>query len=132
MNRELELKEKKEILNDKGETTYSCKVYVPDVDIYEDDKNIFLEADMPGVKKEDLKLNLENSVLTIDGQVSKDEYKNNLNPLYGEYNIGHFQREFKIGSAVAQKDINASLKNGVLTIKLPKSERAKPRQIEVK
>jgi len=127
--KELELKDKKE-LETKGEKTYSCKIYVPDVDIYENDDAIVVEADIPGVDKKDVKIKLEDNILNIDARVIPEEY-DGLKPLYGEYNIGHYQREFRIGETIDQEKINASVYNGVLKITLPKAEKAKPRQITI-
>jgi len=124
--KELELKSKKEI-ETKGEKTYACKIYSPDVDIYENEHEI---VDIPGVKKKDVNLKLEDNVLHIDAKVVPGEYEG-LKPLYGEYNIGHYQREFRIGELVDQNKIDACVNNGVLKINLPKTERAKPRQISI-
>ena len=119
--KELELKSKKEI-ETKGEKTYACKIYSPDVDIYENEHEIVLEVDV--------NLKLEDNVLHIDAKVVPGEYEG-LKPLYGEYNIGHYQREFRIGELVDQNKIDACVNNGVLKINLPKTERAKPRQISI-
>ncbi|MBF0312817.1 MAG: Hsp20/alpha crystallin family protein [Oligoflexia bacterium] len=128
--KELELKDKKE-LETKGEKTYSCKVYVPDTDIYEDDKAIFLDIDIPGVSKKDVTVKLDNNILSIDAKIRPEEY-DGLQPLYGEYNVGHYFREFKIGERVEQDKIDANVNNGVLHLTLHKLEKAQPRQIPIK
>ncbi|MBF0362674.1 MAG: Hsp20/alpha crystallin family protein [Oligoflexia bacterium] len=127
---ELEVKDKKE-LETTSEKTYSCKVYVPDTDIYENDKEIILEVDIPGVNKNDVKIQLENSVLSIEAKMRPQDY-DKLNPLYSEYNIGHFYREFRIGEMVERDKIDASVNNGVLKLTLPKIEKLKPKQIAVR
>jgi HSP20 family protein len=127
--KELELKNKKE-METKSENTYQCKVYIPEVDIYENRDEIVLEADIPGVQKKDVNISLEDNVLRIDAKIRPEEYQG-LRPLYGEYNIGHFQREFTIGETVEQDKIAAQVNNGVLKITIPKSERARSRQIAV-
>jgi len=128
--KELELKNKKE-LEAKSENTYQCKVYVPEVDIYENKDKIILEVDIPGVKKNDVSLSLEDNVLKIDARIKPEEYRE-LKPLYGEYNVGHYQREFTIAETVRQDEIEAKANNGVLTITIPKAEKSKPRQISIK
>lgn len=128
--KELELKEKKE-LESKSEKTYSCKVYMPHVDIYENQHEIILEADMPGVDKKDVQVRLENNVLSIDAKIRPEEYEG-MRALYSEYNIGHYYRDFQIGELVEQNKINATVDNGVLVVTLPKVEQARPRLITVK
>ncbi|MBF0205918.1 MAG: Hsp20/alpha crystallin family protein [Oligoflexia bacterium] len=128
--KELEVKDKKE-LEITSEKTYSCKVYVPDTDIYENDKEIILAVDIPGVNKNDVKIQLENSILSIDAKVRPQDY-DKLRPLYSEYNVGHFYREFRMGEMIEKDKIDASVKNGVLKLTLPKIEKLKPKQIAVR
>ena len=106
-------------------TTYS-----PRFDIWEDDDEMILYGDLPGVKPEDLDVSLENPVLTIHGKVSPRH--NDIKFLHGEYGIGDFHRTFTVGEAIDTERISAELKNGVVTVHLPKSEKVKPRRIEVK
>jgi len=108
-----------------GGTTYS-----PRFDIWENDDEMILYGDLPGVMPEDLDVRFENPVLTIHGKVSPRH--NDIKFLYGEYGIGDFHRTFTIGEAIDTERISAELKNGVVTVHLPKSEKVKPRQIEVK
>ena len=130
--KELELRKKTEL--DKRanhEKTWSAKVYVPEVDIYEDKDSLYLKADMPGVSRENVSIDLKDSVLTIDGHVEPAEYEG-LKPLYSEYNVGHFCRSFNLSEKIDQEKIEASMDNGTLTLILPKAEKAKPRHISVR
>ena len=127
--KELELKEKRE-REVKNETTYSCKVFVPSVDIFENEHEIILEADIPGVDKKDVKVQLENNRLSIEAKIRPEEY-DGMRALYGEYNVGHYYRDFQIGELVEQNKINATVDNGVLVVTLPKAEKVKPRQITI-
>ena len=108
-----------------GGTTYS-----PRFDIWENDDEMILYGDLPGVVPEDLEIRFENPVLTIHGKVSPRH--NDIKFLHGEYGIGDFHRTFTIGEAIDTERISAELKNGVLTVHLPKNEKVKPRRIEVK
>ncbi|MBN2293595.1 MAG: Hsp20/alpha crystallin family protein [Pirellulales bacterium] len=107
-----------------GGTTYS-----PRFDIWEDNDETILYGDLPGVTPEDLEVRFENPVLTIHGKVSSRH--NDIKLLHGEYGIGDFHRTFTIGEAIDTERISAELKNGVVTVHLPKSEKVKPRRIEV-
>ena len=109
----------------RGGTTYS-----PRFDIWENDDEMILYGDLPGVMPEDLDVRFENPVLTIQGKVNPRH--NDIKFLHGEYGIGDFHRTFTIGEAIDTERISAELKNGVVTVHLPKNERVKPRRIEVK
>ena len=108
-----------------GGTTYS-----PRFDIWENDDEMILYGDLPGVMPEDLDVRFENPVLTIHGKVGPRH--NDIKFLHGEYGIGDFHRTFTVGEAIDTERISAELKNGVVTVHLPKSEKEKPRWIEVK
>jgi HSP20 family molecular chaperone IbpA len=106
-------------------TTYS-----PRFDVWENDDEMILYGDLPGVMPEDLDVRFENPVLTIHGKVSPRH--DDIKFLHGEYGIGDFHRTFTIGEVIDTERISAELKNGVVTVHLPKSEKVKPRRIEVK
>ena len=103
----------------------------PLVDIYETQDDYFLSAQMPGVKKEDVKIKLEEGNLVIMGRI---DYELNVNNKYvlKETEIGNFYRRFKISDSVDETKIDAKLENGVLNVKLPKHDRLKPKSIEIK
>ena len=112
------------------ERTLAGSTYSPRFDIWENDDEMILYGDLPGVMPEDLDVRFEKPVLTIHGKVSPRH--NDIKFLHGEYGIGDFHRTFTIGEAIDTERISAELKNGVLTVHLPKSEKVKPRQIAVK
>lgn len=112
----------------KEETRSQERYVTPPVDIYETAQGLVVKADLPGVAKEDLDLRVENSQLTIRGRAN---HAVRGEPLYREYELVHFFRQFELTDSVDQEKISADLKNGVLTLSLPKAEEAKPRRIEV-
>jgi HSP20 family molecular chaperone IbpA len=112
------------------ERTRGGLTYSPRIDIWESDDKLVLYADMPGVPAENLDIQFENRELRIHGKVTPRHEK--VNFLYGEYGIGDFYRTFSIGETIDSEKISAELKDGVLTLHLPKTEAVKPRRIEVK
>ena len=112
------------------ERTLGGITYSPRFDIWENDDEMILYGDLPGVMPEDLEVRFENPVLTIHGKVRPRH--NDIKFLHGEYGICDFHRTFTIGKAIDTEGISAELKNGVVTVHLPKSEKVKPRRIEVK
>ena len=108
------------------------RTYMPDVDISEDDKALHLWADVPGVKQDDIHLDLDDGVLTIRGDISVAEYEG-LSPVYTEYNVGNFLRRFTLpsNSRFDMDEIAARVSNGVLEVEIPKSEKARQRRIPV-
>ncbi|MGK9368931.1 Hsp20/alpha crystallin family protein [Melioribacter sp. Ez-97] len=103
----------------------------PLVDIYETDNDYYLNAYLPGVTKENLKIKLEDEHLIIMGRINFDEAVNRKYVLK-ETETGNFYRSFKIGDSIDESNIEAHLENGILEIRLPKHERIKPRTIEIK
>jgi len=102
---------------------------LPPVDIYETSESLVLIADLPGVSKEDLNLRVDNNVLTLQG---KSSHAASGEAIYREYELVNFFRQFELSEQVDQEKIAADFKQGVLTLHLPKVEKPKPRQIEVK
>lgn len=112
------------------EETRSQEQYVaPPVDIYETAEGLLVKADLPGVAKENLDVRVENNLLTIRG---KSAHGAPGEPIYREYELVNFFRQFELNERVDQAKISADLKHGVLTLQLPKAEEAKPRRIDVK
>lgn len=101
---------------------------VPPVDIYETPNGLVLMADLPGVSKEALGVRVEDNLLTIQGRTSHG-VRGSL--VHREYELINYFRQFELSEKVDQTRIDANLKHGVLTLNLPKAEKAKPRQIEV-
>jgi HSP20 family protein len=126
---ELQVKQKRE-LEKKQEATVPARVFVPTTDIFETQEALTLVAEMPGVDKAKVDVSVEDGVLTIQGQIDFSKYEG-LRPVYTEYNIGHYRRAFTLSNRIDQNNISAEIKDGVLTLVLPKAEEAKPRRISV-
>lgn len=124
---ELNVREKQEA---REEVTRAGRTYVPQVDIYETRDGLWLWADMPGVDENSLNVHLDDGVLTIEGQVGLKDY-DDVTPLYTEYNIGNYVRRFTLSNDVDSDRIVARMQNGVLSLEIPKAERAKPRRIAI-
>ena len=86
--------------------------------------------EMPGVEKNDINVALENDVLRVDGQIDFSKYEG-MEPVYTEYNVGHYTRSFTLSSKIDQERISAQLDDGVLTLTLPKAKEAQPRRISI-
>jgi HSP20 family molecular chaperone IbpA len=113
------------------EATRPGALLTPPVDIFEDAQTITVLADMPGVTPGRLTIDLHEGVLTITGHAGTPETANEVAVLH-EYPAGTtFQRSFTLSEAIDQEGIQATLKQGVLRLRLPKAERAKPRQIAI-
>src|ERR1041385_8211913 len=105
--------------------------YTPAADIFENDDSITVLADMPGVKAQDLKIDLRESVLTLTGRVTPPDGAKDSDVLR-EYQSGTFFRQFTLSETIDQAKIDAKLTDGVLRLELPKVEKARPRQITVR
>jgi HSP20 family molecular chaperone IbpA len=105
--------------------------FTPAVDIFETDNEITLVADMPGVKADDLSIDLDDNILTLAGDVESAGSPNET-VLFEEYQTGKYFRQFTLSEVIDQAKIEASLEDGVLRLRLPKVEPAKPRKITVK
>lgn len=126
---EIAVHDKKALEKSAHEPTRPGVSYSPAVDIFETEDALTLLADLPGVKKEDLDIDLDDRRLTITGLVDGEEPR--FRSLYSEYGVGGFTRSFELGDTIDRKGISAALKDGVLTLVLPKADRLKPRKIEV-
>ncbi|RDV36853.1 Hsp20/alpha crystallin family protein [Bradymonadaceae bacterium TMQ3] len=113
-----------------AEGTREGTYFRPNVDIYETSKALTLVADVPGTAAEDFEIDLRDNLLTIVGSVR--EVEPGWQPLYSEYRVGHFMRQFRVGQQIDQTKISAEITDGVLKLTLPKAESAKPRKIEVR
>ena len=105
--------------------------FIPPVDIFEDDHNITIQAEVPGVSEKDLDIRLENNILIISGErkLENEEKKENFHRIERSY--GRFSRSFSLPATVNPDSVNAEFDNGVLKITIAKSEEAKPRQIKI-
>jgi HSP20 family protein len=126
----LEARDKQEV-STSVEQTRPGATFVPAVDILENDETIILIADMPGVKVENLDINLCQNVLTLTGETDSVEGKDETIILQ-EYRTGRYVRQFSLSDVIDQANIKAELTDGILRLVLPKSEKAIPRKIAVK
>ena len=126
---ELQVQQKREV-ETKEESTMPARLFQPQTDIFETSEALTLVLEMPGVDKGSVEVKVENDVLNIEGRVDFSKY-DGLQPLYTEYNVGHYARSFRLSSKIEQDGISAELKDGVMTLVLPKAEKAKARKIKV-
>ncbi|HPM78989.1 MAG TPA: Hsp20/alpha crystallin family protein [bacterium] len=106
--------------------------WAPKVDIFEDGAQIVISAALPGMKQEDIKVNIENNILTLSGErrLENEEKRDNYTRIEQYY--GTFHRTFALTNQIDQTKIGAHFENGILSISLPKREEAKPKAIEIK
>ena len=128
-SQELQAQKKREIAS-KEETTIPARLFVPAADIYEAPDALTVILEMPGVEKSNVAISVEDGVLRVEGRLDLSKYQG-LQPLYTEYNIGHYSRSFRLSSRIDQSKIAAEMKDGVLSLQLPKVEQAKPRTIQI-
>jgi len=124
---DIQVREKQAVTREPG--TWEGAYFEPRVDIYETADALTLTAELPGVEAEELQTDLKDNLLTVTARVRPVE--GTWKPLYEEYNVGHYLRQFRLGEQIDQAKISAQLKDGVLTLTLPKAEAAKPRRIKV-
>ena len=113
------------------ERTRDRRAYAPRADIYETENEIVAVVDIPGVDENSVDISLEKNVLTINGYVEPANPENYC-LTYAEYGVGDYQRSFTLSNQIDQDNIRATVKDGVLRLRLPKSEVAKTRKIAVK
>lgn len=113
-----------------GEEVLSGK-WSPNVDIYEDQNSIVLEADLPGMKSEDFKLSIENYKLTLSGERKFEKEDKGENYHRVERSYGSFTRTFSLPSTVNVEEVKAEFKDGILRVSMPKREEVKAREIRV-
>jgi HSP20 family molecular chaperone IbpA len=127
--KELQVQEKREVEKPQ-ETTVPARFYQPNTDIFEDEGSLTLVMEMPGVRKENVDITIEKNVLDVEGKIDFTQYQD-LEPVYTEYNVGHYKRSFSLSSKIDQGKISAEMDDGLLTLVLPKAEEAKPRTIKI-
>ena len=132
-NKELQTQEveKQEVPTNGAERTRARRAFVPRADIFETEDAVVVVADMPGVDENSVDITLEKNVLSIDGYVEPHQPEN-YSLAYAEYEVGDFHRRFTLSDEVDQDNIQASVKNGVLRLHLPKAGPAQARKISVK
>jgi HSP20 family molecular chaperone IbpA len=128
-SQELAVRDKKELVA-KQEKTVSGRYYIPYADIFETDDSLSVVMEMPGVARDDLTIALESDVLRVEGRINFTKYEG-MEPVYTEYNVGHYTRSFTLSNKIDQEKISAQLADGVLTLALPKAKQAQSRRIAV-
>ena len=128
-SQELQVQQKREV-EQKTEGTTPGRAFVPVTDIFETPETLTVVLEMPGVDRNSIEASVEDDVVTIEGRIDFSKYEG-MQPVYTEYNVGHYARSFQISNKVDQSKISAQMKDGVVTIVLPKAEQAKPRKIQV-
>ena len=114
-----------------GDEDMASGGWSPSVDIYESEGEIVLEAELPGMKREDFELSIENNVITLKGERSFEKKKEGDNYHRVERAYGSFTRSFSLPRSVSAENTTADFKNGILRVSLPKEEEAKARKIEI-
>jgi HSP20 family protein len=128
-SQELQVQQKREV-EKKTEGTTAGRAFVPVTDIFETPEALTVVLEMPGVDRNNIEASVEDDVVTIEGRIDFSKYEG-MQPVYTEYNVGHYARSFQISNKVDQTKISAQMKDGVVTIVLPKAEQAKSRKIEI-
>jgi HSP20 family molecular chaperone IbpA len=129
MSQELPVQQKREV-EKKQESTIPSRAFLPATDIFETDLALTVVLEMPGVSKESVDVSVENDMVRIEGRIDFAKYEG-LQPVYTEYNIGHYVRSFQISNQIDQGAIKAEIEDGVMKLVLPKAAKAKPRRITV-
>jgi HSP20 family protein len=127
---DLQVQKKREV-ETKEEATIPARVFLPNADIYETPTDLKVALEMPGIEKSNVEIKVEDGVLHVEGRLDLSKYTG-LQPLYTEYNVGHYARSFQLTSKIDQNKIAAEMKDGVLSLTLPKVEEAKPQTIQIK
>ena len=122
----------KTVFNNSQYSPMTSEYWVPAVDIKEDDTSFILSADIPGLKKSDINLFVENNILKISGSRDFNNENDNSEYHYQERTHGSFHRSFKLPISVVEENISATFRNGILTVVLPKNEEAQPKQRTIK
>ena len=128
-SQELAVREKQELARQE-EQTIPGRYYVPAADIFETDDALTLLLEMPGVSKDNVDVQIENDVLRVEGKIDYTAYKD-VEPVYTEYNIGHYARVFTLSNKIDRDAIAARVEDGLLTLTLPKAKEALPRRITI-
>jgi HSP20 family protein len=127
---ELAVREKQELAA-REEKTVPGRFYVPYTDVYETEEALTVAMEVPGVGREDVAVEVKDDVLRVEGRIDFSKY-GGLEPVYTEYNVGHWTRSFALSDKVDQERIDARLEDGVLTLTLPKTAEARPRRIAIR
>ena len=105
--------------------------WTPAVDLYEDKDNVYVKAELPGMKKEDVEVSFHNGTLSLSGERKSEEKHQDAEVYRSERIFGRFQRTVMLPTPIAAEKVKARYQDGILTITLPKTEDAKPKHIDV-
>ena len=105
--------------------------WTPNVDIYKEDDSFVMKTELPGLQKEDIDVSVQDNVVTLKGEKKYEKEIDEENYYHSERSFGSFQRSFELPAPVEREKVKASFKDGVLEVKLPLAEEAKPKQIQV-
>ena len=128
-SQELTVRDKQELAHQE-EKTIPGRYFVPAADIFETEEALTVVLEMPGVATNNVDVQIENNVLRVEGKIDHSAYTG-IDPVYTEYNVGHYARVFALSDKIDQEAITARVEDGVLTLTLPKSKDALPRRISV-
>jgi HSP20 family protein len=128
-SQELTVRDKQELAQQE-EKPIPGRYFVPAADILETEEALTVILEMPGVATNNVAVQIENNVLRVEGKIDHSAYAE-IEPVYTEYNVGHYARVFALSDKIDQEAITARVENGVLTLTLPKSKDALPRRITV-
>jgi HSP20 family protein len=128
-SQELQVQQKREV-EKRTEGTTPGRVFVPVTDIFETPEALTVVLEMPGVDRNSIEAGVVDDIVTIEGRIDFSKYEG-MQPVYTEYNVGHYARSFEISNKIDQSKISAQMSDGVVTIVLPKAEQAKLRKIQV-
>ncbi len=128
-SQELAVRDKQELAQQE-EKTIPGRYFLPAADIFETEEALTVVLEMPGVATNNVDVQIENNVLRVEGKIDHSAYMG-IDPVYTEYNVGHYARVFALSDKIDQEAITARVEDGVLTLTLPKSKDALPRRITV-
>jgi HSP20 family protein len=109
----------------------SNQAWTPRVDVHENDKDVYLDVEVPGIRKKDIHVEVKNGTLTISGERTTERQTEDADSCRVERQYGKFERSFELSDAVKSDDISAAYKDGVLTLTVPKAEKAIPKEIQI-
>ena len=129
MKQEVPVQQKREVEKEQ-ESTRPTRAFMATSDIFETEEALTVTLEMPGVSKDNVDVGIENGMLTVEGRIDFGKY-DGLQPVYSEYNVGPYRRSFRISSRIDQERISADMRDGIVTLILPKAEETKARRIKV-
>ncbi len=118
-------------LSELARTTQLLSGWTPPLDMHEDKENVIVQVELPGMKKEDIDISLHDGSLSISGEKRTEETHKDSDVYRSERFVGRFQRTLTLPVSVAADKVKAQYKDGILTVTMPKTEEAKPKQIDV-